>query len=381
MGSSEPPPTTLQPRVFHLDDGHLWRGGQHQVWLLLNELAGMGIPQCLIAREGCPLTVRARQIGIDVRTLNFRGELDLIGPHKVAAMARSFGANIIHAHTGHAHAFGRRVIRRLKGQAQLLTTRRVDFPVSNNFFSARKYTDANQHFIAISKGVRQVLIDGGVAPDRIDVVNSGVPGLAADEQWTREDVRQSLGIGAEETAILNIGALTDHKGQRWLIEAAPDILARHPNARIHILGEGELKAALSEQIRQLGLEGRIVLHGYVEDARLKLSGFDLFVSSSHLEGLGTVNLDAMLAGLPVVAAAAGGVPEIVLDGQTGRLVPSRNGRALAEAINETLDDPQHNQPMIEAAKRHVEENFSAASMAEGTLAIYHKILAAEPVNA
>ena len=374
MTPSEPSPNPIQPRVFHIDDGQLWRGGQHQVWLLLSELAASGIAQCLIAREGCPLTVRARQ---DVRTINFHGELDIIGPRRIAAMASDFGANIIHAHTGHAHTFGRRVIRRMGGQGRLVVTRRVDFPIATNFFSARKYTGPNQHFIAISQGVRQVLIDGGVAPGRIDVVNSGVPSLGEGVLWTREDVRRSLGIAPEETAILNIGALTDHKGQRWLIEASPAVLAGRPDTRIHILGEGELRTTLSEQIRRLGLDGRVILHGYIEDARLKLLGFDLFVSSSHLEGLGTVNLDAMLAGLPVVAAAAGGVPEIVIDGVTGRLAAPKDAASLARAINAAVDDPQGNRPMIEAARRHVEEHFSAASMAGGTLAVYLKLLTGE----
>jgi glycosyltransferase involved in cell wall biosynthesis len=82
-------------------------------------------------------------------------------------------------------------------------------------------------------------------------------------------------------------------------------------------------AAPERRIAELGLAGRVVLHGHVEGAREKLAGFDLDVSSSHLEGLGTSILDAMLAGLPVVAAAAGGVADVVLDGQTGRLVAPR----------------------------------------------------------
>jgi len=366
--------TLPAPRVLHIDDGREWRGGQHQVWLLLRELAERGVVQRLIGPPGAPLIERARAIGIEAVETPLRGELDPLAPGRIAAHARALGANLLHAHTGHAHTLGLRAARRLDG-VWLVTTRRVDFPIGRGFFSRRKYRAAGQHYIAISEGVRRVLLAGGVAPRRIDTVSSGVPAIPAGETWPRERVRRELGIGADELAIVNVGALTDHKGQRWLVEAAPAVLAAHPGARIHILGEGELRRELETQIRALGLEGNVVLHGFVADARLKLAGFDLFVSSSHLEGLGTGILDAMLAGVPVVAAAAGGVPESVLDGRTGRLAPPRDAAALAGAMVRAIEQPEESRVMAEAARRHVETHFSARAMAEGTLAVYRKLCA------
>jgi glycosyltransferase involved in cell wall biosynthesis len=107
---------------------------------------------------------------------------------------------------------------------------------------------------------------------------------------------------------------------------------------------------------------------------LKLAGFDLYVSSSHLEGLGTAILDAMLAGLPVAAAAVGGVTDVVIDGETGRLAPARDPAALAEAVIAALEDPEGSRRMADNARRRVAERFSAAAMAEGTLAVYRKLL-------
>lgn len=362
-------------RVVHIDDGRGFRGGQHQVWLLMTELAARGVAQVLVAPPGAPLTERARAAGIAVEPLNFHGEWDPFAPRRIAALARAFNANILHTHTGHAHALGLRAARRLAGAVRFVTTRRVDFAVGKSFFSRRKYTAPEQHFIAISEGVRRVLIEGGVAAERIDRVFSGVPPISPAEAWPRERVRASLGIKADEIAIVNVGALTDHKGQRWLIEAAPAVLATFPRVRVHLLGEGELRGTLESQIRELGLEGKVILHGHVDSARLKLAGFDLFVSSSHLEGLGTAILDAMLAGLPVVAAAAGGVTDIVKDGLTGRLVPPRDSAALGLAMILALREPGQSQTMAKVARRMVEDTFSARAMAEGTLAVYRKLLA------
>lgn len=361
-------------RVLHLDDGALWRGGQHQVWLLMNQLFRHGVEQLLMTREGSPLAVRAREANFEVEAVHARGELDWPGMRRMARRAEAFSPDIIHAHTGHAHTVGLGLHRALGRRPRLLISRRVDFPVARGFFSRRKYLARDLHYIAISNGVRGVLLKGGVPAERISVVNSGVPPIAADACVPREQVRRDLGIGPDEFAIVNVGALTDHKDHRTLIEALPAVLAERPEARLHILGDGELREDLERRIAMLRLGGRVVLHGYIDDARLKLSGFDLFALSSHLEGLGTAVLDAMRAGLPVVATRTGGVPEVVLDGQTGRLVPPRDPAALAGAILAALAEPDRTLQMIEAAGKHVEAHFSDRSMAEGTLAVYRMLL-------
>jgi glycosyltransferase involved in cell wall biosynthesis len=361
--------------VVHLDDGRIWRGGQHQVFLLISELQKLGVRQALAAPPGAPLAERARALGIEVFPFTAPlGELDPFAPGRLARFARNWGAALLHAHTGHAHAQGLRAVRKLRS-VPLVVTRRVDFAVGQGWWSRRKYTAPGQHFIAISTAVRDVLIAGGVAPGRIAIVHSGVPAIPAAYAWPRERVRAELGIAPNEIAIVNIGALTDHKGQQYLIAAAPAVLAHCPRARIHILGSGELHAQLAEQIQQLKLEEKVILHGHVTDARLKLAGFDLFVSSSHLEGLGTVILDAMLAGLPVVATAAGGVVDIVKPNETGLLAPPRDPVALATALIAGLQlTPDTRRQLITNACTMVAAQFSAAATARGTLEVYQRIL-------
>ena len=365
----------VQPKVLHLDDGRGWRGGQHQVLLLLDGLHRLGIPQALLARPDAPLAERARAAGIDVRPLRCLGDWDPFAARRVADAARSLGCNLLHAHTGHAHAIGLVAARRTGADVRLVTTRRVDFAVKTGPFSRHKYRSPDQHFIAISQAVRHALLRGGVADERIDVVASGVPPLDPLAVWPRERVRRLLGIAGHEIAIVNVGALTDHKGQRWLVDAAPLIIRQFPDARIHLIGHGEERTALARRITATGTVGKVVLHGFLPEARLMLAGFDLFVSCSYLEGLGTAVLDAMLAGLPVVAAAAGGVPEVVAHEQTGRLVPPRDPAALAQAVITSLRDPESTGQMAAAGRQLVAERFSAAAMVANTVAVYQKLLA------
>ncbi len=368
-------------KIIHVDDGREWRGGQHQVALLAEGLAARGIAQLVLCPPESPLGVRLRKSGVDVSDIAFKGEMDREGARSIADVSQRFDADIIHAHTAHAHATGLRALKRVKKMSQgappvFLVTRRVDFEVGRNFFSRRKYKHADVNYIAISEGVCSVLCAGGVPADRIDIVHSGVPPISADKRRPRSEVRSAFKVGEDEIAIVNVGALTDHKGQRYLIDAFASVVNRLPNAGLWILGDGELRETLESQVAELGLADRIRMPGFVPDARALLTGFDLYVSSSHMEGLGTSIIDAMLAGLPVVAAAAGGVPDIVVPGSTGRLVPPRSPEALAAEIFAQLESPEiPRRAMIEEARRFVAVNFSDNAMVEGTLRVYRKLIA------
>lgn len=369
------------PKIIHLDDGREWRGGQHQVALLAEGLAARGIDQLVLCPPGSPLAERLRKSGVEVSDLDYQGEMDRKGALAIADASNEFDADIIHAHTAHAHAIGLRALQRMKKLSggeppAFLVTRRVDFEIGRNFFSRRKYRHPDVNYIAISEGVCAVLCAGGVRAERIEVVHSGVPPIPADMRRPRSEVRSAFKIGEDEIALVNVGALTDHKGQRYLIDAFASVGERFSNARLWILGDGELRETLESQVTELGLADRVHMPGFVPDARALLSGFDLYVSSSHLEGLGTSIIDAMLAGVPVVAAAAGGVTDIVLPGLTGRLVPPRNAEALAVGIIAQLESPEiPREAIIDEARRFAEVNFSDDAMVEGTLGVYRKLMA------
>lgn len=379
------------PRPLHIDDGRTWRGGQQQVALLAEGLARRGVAQAALVAEGSPLAERLRDLGVIVAETKFRGEWDWHAPRLIRRLASERGLNILHAHTSHAHSL---VLRALAGWSPRrdgpapagLVTRRVDFELKRGFFSRHKYADPRLSFIAISGAIRDVMIRGGVAPDRVRVVHSGVAPISPEQLVPRAAARAELGLAPDDLVIGAVGSLTDHKDHRALIDAAPAVLAARPDARFVVLGEGELRAQLQARIDELGLgikpsKSTVALHaspftllGFVPDARLKLAALDLFVSSSHMEGLGTAILDAMFAGVPVVATAAGGSPEAVRPGETGRLAPPRNPAALAAAILEALDSPPEVRAALAARAREVAQaEFSADAMTEGNLAIYREL--------
>jgi glycosyltransferase involved in cell wall biosynthesis len=172
----------------------------------------------------------------------------------------------------------------------------------------------------------------------------------------------------------NVAALTDHKDHATLLEAAPLVLARVPEARFVVVGEGELRPALEARVAALGLGGRFILAGFRDDVDALLPAFTVFCLSSHSEGLGTSLLDAMNFERPIVATAAGGIPEAVEEGVTGRVVPIRDVQALADALVDVLSDEGRREVMGRAARRRFEERFTADRMVEETLRVYEERL-------
>jgi len=163
-----------------------------------------------------------------------------------------------------------------------------------------------------------------------------------------------------------------HKGQRHLIEAAALVVKKVPDARFVIAGEGELRPALERQIKEHHLEKHVFLAGFRPDILSVHKAFDIFVMSSVTEGLGTSLLDAMACGKPIVATTAGGMPEVVADGQTGLLVPPRDHEAMAEAIVRLLRDPLARAEMAAAGLARVRARFSAERMVDDTLNVYKR---------
>jgi glycosyltransferase involved in cell wall biosynthesis len=139
-----------------------------------------------------------------------------------------------------------------------------------------------------------------------------------------------------------------------------------------IVGEGELREALERQIKDLGLERHVLLTGFRPDAIGLIKSFDVFVLSSITEGLGSAVLEAMAARRPVVATRAGGIPEAVIDGKTGSLVPPNDPDALADAIVALLKDPERRERLAAAGRERVAAEFSVEKMVSATIDVYRR---------
>jgi glycosyltransferase involved in cell wall biosynthesis len=170
---------------------------------------------------------------------------------------------------------------------------------------------------------------------------------------------------------LAIGRLIAQKDHATLLRAFGEIRAKHPDAMLAILGDGPLATETRSLVAELGLAGHVVLPGRLE-TRDWLERADLFVHTSRWEGFGIVLLEAMLAGLPIVATRVSAVPEIVADGETGLLVEAGAVPALASALNDLLTETPLARSLGAAGQARAREHFSIARMTESTAGVYER---------
>ena len=346
-----------------MDTAAGWRGGQNQVLLTACGMAARGHKVTLACRLGGSLEDRARSAGLDVHAFPFRGDWSPSAALGLARLARHDPPDVVHAHDPHALAAA------LVVGAPRVGSRRVDFAVQGGA-SRWKYGRC-ERIIAVSEAVAAVLRRDGVAPDRVRVVYEGVPDRRPEPGGRA--MLESLGVPMTALVVGSVAALTDHKDHKTLLSAATEVAARVPAAHFVIVGDGERKADLQAQAAALGLQGRVVFTGFREDLDRLIPAFDVFCLSSKMEGLGTSLLDAMCFMRPVVATAAGGIPEAVEDGVTGRVVPVQDPAALAAALVAVLLDRAERERLGKAGRRRFQARFSADRMVEATLAVYGEL--------
>lgn len=360
----------------HLDTARTWRGGQHQVLLTVTGLSELGHPAVLIAHKSGELRRRAAE-GLRTAELNPAGEFDLQAAWQLHRLLRTYTPDVVHLHDpmGVAlMAMALQVQPRLRPRPLIVASRRVDFHLKRNALSRWKYRHIDV-FIAVSDVIRRMLIEDGIPADRIEVVHDGVP-ISAIDKMPPADIHAELWLPHGSPIVGNVAALVPHKGQKDLIAAAAKVVRAVPDARFVILGEGELRPALEQQVRDLGLDRHVFLPGFRPDVLPLQKGFTLFVMSSLTEGLGSSMLDAMACGTPIVGTRAGGIPEAIEHVRTGLLVKPHHPDELAAAIVRLLKDADLRRRLGAAARAHVEQAFSVERMVEGTLAVYQSRLAA-----
>ncbi len=350
-------------RVLHVDSALGWRGGQSQVLLTARGMLARGHEVVVAARTGGKLAERAGQTQLALREIPFRGDFWPPAILALRRVCREFRPDVVQLHDPHAVAAGL-----FAGRApqRRVATRRTDFPLRSG-----KYRRC-ERVVAVSRAIAAVVAAGGVSAQRVRVVHEGVPDRPAEDGG--REVFAALGIPADAPVVGNVAALTDHKDHATFLEAAALVGSRVPRARFLILGEGELRASLEARARELGLAGRVVFGGFRSDLDRLIPAFTVFCLSSHHEGLGTSLLDAMNFARPIVATNAGGIPEAVADGVTGRLVKTRSPERLANALCEVLLDPGRATAMGVAGRQRFLEHFSVERMLDATLGVYAELL-------
>ena len=360
-------------RTLHINTEITWRGGEQLTLELLRGLRQRGHIAHLIAQPKSRIREVAEQEGFRVYPVAMRGEWDLLAAWKIQQIAKKGKYQILHSHTPHAHT--------LAGLASFflppvlrLTDKRTDFSIYRHSFLGLnwiKYHYLIDLILAESKKIHQVLLEDGVSPKKVRLVYEGVnPNRFAKD--TPKGLEEEFPLPPHSLKIGNVAHFADHKGQVYLIQAIPKVLQQFPKAYFFLVGDGELRPPLMKLAKELNIQDHVFFPGFRKDIGRFLKWFDLFVISSHLEGLCTSILDAFLQELPVVATNTGGIPEIVRPGETGRLARPKDPEDLAKEICLALQDLPKMREMAKRGKAMVLRQFTTDHMVENTLKVYYE---------
>jgi len=354
----------------HVDLDHEWRGGQRQVTLLTTGLAEAGHPTVVFTRPGSPLAQHLADSPVRVYPLRAWGEWDLLAAGRLARAVRRLGVQVLAAHASHAH--GLAALTRLFGlRIPLVVHRRVDFHLAGHRLNRWKYA-APAGFVAISEAIRDMLVEDGIPAEKITVISSGVPPHRPVADAKRL-LAGETGLNPDLPWVGDVASFVDHKGHRHLLDAWAKVVAAGEQAELVLIGDGPLRPELERQIARLGLGARTHLVGWRNDIPVWLSALDVFAMTSVTEGLCSTILDAMAARLPVVATAAGGIPEMVRHEQTGWLAPVGDAEHIAALLRRALHDREETTRLVERAYQTVWLERSADRMVEKTLAFYRTL--------
>ncbi len=225
--------------------------------------------------------------------------------------------------------------------------------------SMDRYTD---HYYASSNAIRDKIVAKRISrSERITVIPQGIDIAPPATPDDRMRARAALGLRDNELGIATAGRLEQQKGIVYLIRAWPHVASALPQTRLLIFGDGPLYPALRAEAERLGASGTIRFMGWRDDVAALMPGMDLFCLPSLWESFGYVLLDAMAAGVPVVASAVEGIPEVVSE-RCGSFVPPAEPLALARALNEVLRDKARRAAMGDAARTRVEREFTVSRM-------------------
>lgn len=357
-------------KILHFDTRPDWRGGQHQILLTMRGQRERWHEVHLLARRASPLERRASAERFSVHTFaprlaRFSAMLCL------REMLDQQRFDVIHAHD--PHALSAAWLARAHRRGVLMASRRVAYPLNRNQLALARYRAADG-IIAVSRFVAESVLASGIEALRVSIVHDGVEIPAATSAAARAAARRRWRVEDRTMLLGCVGYLLPEKGQEILIRAMPLVLTEFPACRLLLAGDGPQRVRLERLVADLDLQDAVIFGGFMENVEDVYAALDLFVFPSLAEPLGSSLLAAMSHGLPAVAVASGGVPEIIENALDGILVPRAAEAELAGAICRLLDDSREMQLLGQNARRKIMREFTAAQLTGNTLHQYERAL-------
>lgn len=361
-------------KLLHISSALTWRGGEQQIAYLLEELQKYEVEQHVFCVEKTPLAVWCEKNKISYFAYKKKSSISTKVAEKIAAFCYIKKIDLIHVHDSHSHTYAFMSVVLNWNKADIVISRRVDFPIRRSFFSSWKYNHSSiKKIICVSEGVKSVLFPAIKDKGMLNVIYDGID----IERFVFEQsniLHREFNIPKEKKIIANIAAIANHKDYFTFVNTAKNLISKGLDVVFFIIGDddGE-EAIIKKYVHQQNLSSHIIFTGFRTDIPQILPEVDVLLFTSKEEGLGTTILDAFACKVPVVATAAGGIPEIITNEKTGLLAPVGDAQTLAHYVEKILADRNLREQLIENAWQKV-KYFSKENMAKKTLEVYQSLL-------
>lgn len=362
-------------------DGAFVGGGQKHVLALAERLSMRGVKVAVACEASGYLVDQLRHGNIPHHAVRLSTRPSPRGLADTVDAIRASHAQLVHTHGGTAGLYGRLAARWIGGVRTVHTYHGIHY-LHDKRLGKRLVRRAIDRFllrwtdevICVSRSDRELALGERLAlTDHVSVVHNGID--LAPFAMPRSGGRRS----GQRNGVFVVGTVSrlhEQKGHFLLLQAAALIRQAHPQVRFRVIGDGPLRESLEAQARELGVDEAVEFLGARDDIPSQMRNFDLFVLPSLWEGLPYVLLEAMAAGLPVVAADVSGAREIIADGTEGVVVPLRDPQALAAAVIDLMEDGARRAALGAKGAQVVRDRFGLEAMIEQTMGVYFRALQA-----
>lgn len=335
------------------------------IFVCLDELGELGQE---LRDEGFPVHVLERRPGLDWRCVLRLAKIlrqeraDLLQPHQYTPFFYTIMARLLYRHppivfVEHGRHF-------------------PDYPRRKRIIANRLLLERRDRVVSVGKAVKRALIaNEGILPQRIRIIYNGIDLSAHQNGYhNREAIRREIGVGPGDLVVIQIARLDYLKDHATAIRTIARVVQRRPATRLVLVGDGPEREKIETLTREKKLEANVRLLGLRTDIGRLLPAADLFLLTSISEGIPLTVIEAMAAGLPVVATQVGGMPEVIEADQSGLLVPSGDDAALAEAVLRLADDPHLRRQLGLAGRARAYALFSETRMHSEYQRLYQEML-------
>lgn len=373
-------------RILHVITSINRGGAENQLMSLvrLQRAAGHELKVAYLREEG-EWREEMESIGVEVSDLDMRTSRVLRAAYRLRREIKSFRPDIVNAHLQPAELCARLALVGMpRADIPLVITKhnlKVFGRLPGKNTLARWTARRASALIAVSESVKNLSdqIGCSAAAGRAISIHNAIDPAPYDGRFGEQSLklRREWGVSGQETVIGTVGRLLPVKAIDMLLRAFSSFLKRADHgAKLVIVGRGALRNELERLAQVLDIADKVVFAGFHEDIPAVMGAFDVFALTSESEAFGLVILEAMAAGKPVVATRVGGIPELVLDGVTGKLVPPRDPESVAAALV-FFQDAANRQAFGTAGRFRALEDFSLERMFQETMTVYRECLAAK----